>query len=80
MFDEPTSALDPEMIGDVLEILLRLVQDGMTMLIVTHEMQFAGEVANKIIFMENGKKIDKGSKEEFFGNTKMPASQALNAG
>lgn len=77
MFDEPTSALDPEMIGDVLEILLRLVQDGMTMLIVTHEMQFAGEVANKIIFMENGKKIDKGSKEEFFGNTKNPRAQAF---
>jgi ABC-type polar amino acid transport system ATPase subunit len=77
MFDEPTSALDPEMIGDVLEILLRLVQDGMTMLIVTHEMQFAGEVANKIIFMEDGKIIDKGSKEEFFGNTKNPRTQAF---
>jgi len=77
MFDEPTSALDPEMIGDVLEVLLRLVQDGMTMLIVTHEMQFARDVANKIIFMEDGKIIDKGSKEEFFKNTKNLRTQAF---
>ena len=68
MFDEPTSALDPEMIGDVLEVLLGLVQDGMTMLIVTHEMQFAKEVANKIIFMEKGKIVDRGTKEKFFKN------------
>lgn len=77
MFDEPTSALDPEVIGEVLEILLQLVKDGMTMLIVTHEMQFAQEVANTIMFMENGRIIDRGSKEEFFGSARNPRTQVF---
>ncbi len=77
MFDEPTSALDPEMIDDVLQVLLQLVHDGMTMLIVTHEMQFARDVATRIIFMEKGRIIEHGSKEEFFSNTRHPRTQAF---
>jgi len=77
MFDEPTSALDPEMIDDVLQVLLQLVQDGMTMLIVTHEMQFARDVATRIIFMEKGRVIQHGSKEEFFSSTRNPRTQAF---
>jgi len=77
MFDEPTSALDPEMIGDVLEVLLQLVKEGMTMLIVTHEMQFAKNVANKIIFMENSRIIHRGTKEEFFGTNTNPRTKAF---
>ena len=77
MFDEPTSALDPEMIDDVLQVLLQLVKEGMTMLIVTHEMQFARDVANKILFMENGRIIDSGIKEEFFSSTRNPRTQVF---
>ena len=77
MFDEPTSALDPEMIDDVLQVLLQLVREGMTMLIVTHEMQFARDVATRIIFMEKGRIIQHGSKEEFFNGTRNPRTQAF---
>jgi ABC-type polar amino acid transport system ATPase subunit len=77
MFDEPTSALDPEMIDDVLQVLLQLVRDGMTMLIVTHEMQFAREVASRIIFMEKGRIVEHGSTEAFFGATQNPRTQAF---
>ena len=72
MFDEPTSALDPEMIGEVLEVIRGLSLEGMTMLIVTHEMRFAREIANRIIFMEAGKIIESGSGSAFFEKPKNP--------
>jgi ABC-type polar amino acid transport system ATPase subunit len=77
MFDEPTSALDPEMIDDVLQLLLQLVRDGMTMLIVTHEMQFARDVATRILFMEKGRVLQHGSTQEFFQNAQNPRTQAF---
>ena len=77
MFDEPTSALDPEMIGEVLEVMLGLVKDGMTMIIVTHEMGFARRVANQIIFMEEGKIIERGTDESFFENPSNPRTRAF---
>lgn len=70
MFDEPTSALDPEMIRDVLEVMIDLAKEGITMLVVTHEMGFARAVANKIIFMDEGKIIEQGDVESFFKNPK----------
>ena len=72
MFDEPTSALDPEMIGEVLQALKDLARDGMTMLIVTHEMRFAREVASKILFMDAGRVVDRGSGSGFFENPGHP--------
>ncbi len=69
-FDEPTSALDPELIGEVLSVMRDLANEGMTMLVVTHEMNFAEHVSNKVIFMENGKIIETGSSKEFFSNPK----------
>ena len=65
-FDEPTSALDPELIGEVLSVMRQLAEDGMTMLVVTHEMDFARSVSNKVIFMEGGKVIEEGPSKEFF--------------
>jgi len=70
MFDEPTSALDPEMINEVLEVMIDLVKEGMTMIVVTHEMGFAREVADEIIFMDEGRIIERGTGEEFFTNPK----------
>ncbi len=70
LFDEPTSALDPEMVGEVLELMKKLACDGMTMVVVTHEMGFAKEVATRVIFMDEGKIKEQGSPEEFFGNPK----------
>ena len=70
MFDEPTSALDPEMIKEVLDVMVELAKGGMTMLCVTHEMGFAREVADEIIFMDYGKIVERGSYEEFFNNPK----------
>lgn len=70
LFDEPTSALDPEMVGEVLGLIRELKKDGMTMAIVTHEMNFAKEVATKVWFMDNGKIIEKGSPKTFFKNPK----------
>jgi ABC-type polar amino acid transport system ATPase subunit len=64
LFDEPTSALDPELIGEVLEVMRKLVQEGMTMLVVTHEMGFAYEVADSIVFMEKGSIVEKGSPDD----------------
>ncbi len=66
LFDEPTSALDPEMVGEVLDVMRKLASEGMTMLIVTHEMRFAREVANRIIFMDEGKIVEQGTPEEIF--------------
>jgi ABC-type polar amino acid transport system ATPase subunit len=70
MFDEPTSALDPEMIKEVLDVMINLAKEGMTMLCVTHEMGFAREVADEIIFMDFGKIVERGTYEDFFNNPK----------
>ena len=72
LFDEPTSALDPEMVGEVLEIMKELAQDGMTMVVVTHEMGFAREVANRVIFIDDGKILEEATPEEFFNHPKNP--------
>ncbi len=68
LFDEPTSALDPEMVGEVLEVMKQLAADGMTMVVVTHEMGFAREVADRVIFMDDGYIVEEGAPEEIFGN------------
>ncbi len=68
LFDEPTSALDPEVIGEVLEVMVNLAQEGMTMVVVTHEMGFAREVGNRVIFMDAGQIVEVGSPEHFFTN------------
>ncbi len=68
LFDEPTSALDPEMIGEVLDVMKTLAKEGMTMVVVTHEMGFAREVADRVIFMDGGKIVEVGSPEHFFTN------------
>ncbi len=70
LFDEPTSALDPEMVGEVLEVMKQLAADGMTMVVVTHEMGFAREVADRVIFMDDGYIVEEGTPEEVFGNPK----------
>ena len=72
LFDEPTSALDPEMVGEVLEVMKELAREGMTMVVVTHEMGFAREVANHVIFMDEGKLIEEGSPTDIFENPKHP--------
>ncbi|OYR98407.1 glutamine ABC transporter ATP-binding protein, partial [Halorubrum sp. E3] len=68
LFDEPTSALDPELIGEVLEVMHGLVDEGMTMLVVTHEMSFAREVADEIVFLDDGHVIERGPPEQLFEN------------
>jgi polar amino acid transport system ATP-binding protein len=68
LFDEPTSALDPEMIGEVLDVMVRLAREGMTMIVVTHEMGFAREVADRVVFMDEGRILEEGSPEHFFKN------------
>ena len=70
LFDEPTSALDPEMVGEVLQVLKELAQEGMTMVVVTHEMGFARDVADRVIFMSDGVVVEEGSPEEIFTNPK----------
>ena len=70
LFDEPTSALDPEMVGEVLEIMKELAEDGMTMVVVTHEMGFAREVATRVLFMDEGNIIEQGTPEEVFDHPK----------
>lgn len=70
LFDEPTSALDPELVGEVLSVMKQLANDGMTMVVVTHEMGFAREVADRVIFMENGKICEEGTPTEIFQNPK----------
>ncbi len=68
LFDEPTSALDPEMVGEVLDVMIKLAEDGMTMMVVTHEMGFARKVSHRVIFMDAGKIVEDCTREEFFGN------------
>ena len=75
LFDEPTSALDPEMVGEVLELMKRLALDGMTMVVVTHEMGFAKEVASRVIFMDGGQIKEQGTPEEFFEHPRDPRLQ-----
>ncbi|MGN1106806.1 MAG: glutamine ABC transporter ATP-binding protein GlnQ, partial [Huintestinicola sp.] len=72
LFDEPTSALDPEMVGEVLSIMKELAEEGMTMVVVTHEMGFAREVASRVMFMAEGNVLEQGAPDEFFGNPKNP--------
>ena len=72
LFDEPTSALDPEMVGEVLDVMKELAHEGMTMVVVTHEMGFAREVGNRVLFMADGKFLEQGSPEELFGNPQNP--------
>ena len=83
LFDEPTSALDPEMIKEVLDVMIELAESGMTMLVVTHEMGFARQVANRVIFMDEGEIVEENEPETFFNNpendrTKLFLSQILN--
>ncbi|AZP03413.1 amino acid ABC transporter ATP-binding protein [Jeotgalibaca ciconiae] len=75
LFDEPTSALDPEMVGEVLEVMKKLAKDGMTMVVVTHEMGFAREVGDRVIFMDGGYIVEQGTPEEVFQNTQHPRTQ-----
>jgi polar amino acid transport system ATP-binding protein len=77
LFDEPTSALDPEMVGEVLAVMKELAQDGMTMAVVTHEMGFAREVANRVLFMDGGGIQESGTPEEIFGNPQNPRTQSF---
>lgn len=75
LFDEPTSALDPEMVGEVLDVMKELAAEGMTMVVVTHEMGFAREVGSRVIFMDEGKILEEGSPQEIFGNPQNPRLQ-----
>lgn len=75
LFDEPTSALDPEMINDVLDVMIELAEEGMTMMVVTHEMGFAQKVANRVVFMDEGKIVEDSPKDEFFGSPRSDRAQ-----
>lgn len=77
LFDEPTSALDPELVGDVLEVMKALAKDGMTMIVVTHEMGFARDVADRVIFMADGYVVEEGKPEEIFTNPKEERTKAF---
>lgn len=75
LFDEPTSALDPEMINEVLDVMVELAKEGMTMMVVTHEMGFARKVANRVIFMDQGRIVEDATKDEFFGTPRSERAQ-----
>jgi polar amino acid transport system ATP-binding protein len=75
LFDEPTSALDPEMIGEVLDVMVNLAREGMTMVVVTHEMGFAREVADRVVFMDQGEILEVGTPQHFFENSQHPRTQ-----
>lgn len=75
LFDEPTSALDPEMINDVLDVMVELANDGMTMMVVTHEMGFAKKVADRVVFMDEGKIVEDATKDDFFGSPRSDRAQ-----
>ena len=72
LFDEPTSALDPEMVGEVLSVMKDLAKEGMTMVVVTHEMGFAREVGDRILFMDEGNIVEQGTPEQIFSNPQNP--------
>jgi glutamate/aspartate transport system ATP-binding protein len=76
LFDEPTSALDPEMVGEVLDVMVQLAQEGMTMMVVTHEMGFAKKVSHRVIFMDAGKIVEDCKKDDFFGNPEARSPRA----
>ena len=75
LFDEPTSALDPEMVGEVLDVIKTLVRDGMTTVIVTHEMGFAKEVSNRVLFMDDGLIAERGTPQQIFGDPRHPRTK-----
>ena len=75
LFDEPTSALDPEMVGEVLDVMRELAKSGMTMVCVTHEMGFAREVADRVLFLDGGKIVEEGTPEQIFGNAQEPRTR-----
>jgi ABC-type polar amino acid transport system ATPase subunit len=75
LFDEPTSALDPEMISEVLDVMTELARDGMTMMVVTHEMGFARRVADRVVFMDQGRIVEDADKSAFFASPKSPRAQ-----
>ena len=75
LFDEPTSALDPEMINEVLEVMVRLAQQGMTMIVITHEMNFARRVADRVVFMADGQIVETGTPDEFFSHPQTKRAQ-----
>ena len=75
LFDEPTSALDPEMINEVLDVMVELAQEGMTMMVVTHEMEFARKVAHRVIFMDQGEIVEDATKDDFFGKPRSERAQ-----
>lgn len=75
LFDEPTSALDPEMINDVLDVMVELANDGMTMMVVTHEMGFAKKVADRVVFMDEGRIVEDATKDDFFGSPRSDRAQ-----
>ena len=77
LFDEPTSALDPQMVGEVLEVIKNIAKEGLTMIIVTHEMAFARDVANHIVFMNDGVICEEGTPQEIFTNPKCPETKAF---
>jgi glutamate transport system ATP-binding protein len=75
LFDEPTSALDPEMINEVLDVMVGLARSGMTMIVVTHEMGFARKAADRVVFMADGQIVEQATPEEFFTNAQSPRAQ-----
>ena len=75
LFDEPTSALDPEMVGEVLDVMRELADGGMTMVVVTHEMGFAREVSDRVVFMDGGVILEQGTPQEVFGAPKQPRTR-----
>lgn len=77
LFDEPTSALDPEMVGEVLEVIKQLAKEGMTMIVVTHEMGFAREVGDRVIFMDNGYIVEENNPDELFSNPQQERTKAF---
>jgi glutamate/aspartate transport system ATP-binding protein len=77
LFDEPTSALDPEMVSEVLDVMVDLAKDGMTMMVVTHEIGFARKVANRVVFMDKGEIVEDADKEAFFDSPRSPRAQAF---
>ena len=77
LFDEPTSALDPEMVGEVLDVIKKLVSDGMTMMVVTHEMGFARDVSDRVIFMDDGYIVEEGSPASIFTNPQNKRTQTF---
>ena len=77
LFDEPTSALDPQMVGEVLEVIKNIAKEGLTMIIVTHEMAFAKDVSNHVVFMSDGVICEEGTPEEIFTSPKQPETKAF---